>query len=126
VVNAPEKSISEVDYTAQSTKAQENQPDVSDPSSAQTEPSAPVSTTMRQPLRTRWIALKPGNVYAVSNYRIDQGSVTYVLPSGAHGSVDITEVDWRKTSHLNAEPIASSVATRAALAGDPEPISGRD
>jgi hypothetical protein len=126
VVNAPEKSISEVDYTAQSTMAQENQPDISDPSSAQTEPSAPVSTTMRQSLRTRWIALKPGNVYVVSNYRIDRGSVTYVLPGGAHGSVDITEVDWRKTSHLNAEPIASSVATRAALAGDPEPISGRD
>jgi hypothetical protein len=65
-------------------------------------------------------------VYAVANYRIHEGSVTYVLPSGAKGSVDITEVDWRKTSHLNAEPIASSVAARAALTGGPEPISGRD
>ena len=74
-------------------------------------------------MRTRWIALKPGNVYAVTNYRIREGSVTYVLSSGAKGSVDITEVDWRKTSHLNAEPIASSVGVRAASAGDPAPIS---
>jgi hypothetical protein len=78
---------------------------------------------MRQPLRTKWIALKPGNVYAVTNYRIHEGSVTYVLSSGAKGSVDITEVDWRKTSHLNAEPIASSVAVRTAIAEGPESFS---
>jgi len=80
---------------------------------------------VRQPQRTKWIALKPGNVYTVTNYRIHEGGVTYVLSSGARGSVDITEVDWRKTSHLNAEPIASSVATRAAITGDPEPFSAR-
>jgi hypothetical protein len=51
--------------------------------------------------------------------------VIYVLSSGAKGSVDITEVDWRKTSHLNAEPIASSVAVRAANMGGPEPFSAR-
>lgn len=124
-VKTPENNISDVSYAAQSTTAQENQPDVSERSSAQTEPSAPNSTTMRQPLRTKWIALKPGNVYAVTNYRIHEGSVTYVLSSGAKGSVDITEVDWRKTSHLNAEPIASSVATRAALTESPAPLSAR-
>jgi hypothetical protein len=80
---------------------------------------------VRQPQRTKWIALKPGNVYAVTNYRIHEGSVTYLLSSGARGSVDITEVDWRKTSHLNAAPIASSVATRAAITGDAEPFSAR-
>jgi hypothetical protein len=124
-VNTPENNITDVRYAAQSTTAQENQPDVSDPSPAQTEPSAPIFTHLRQPLRTKWIALKPGNVYAVTNYRIHEGSVTYVLSSGAKGSVDITEVDWRKTSHLNAEPMASSVAARAAIAGDPEPLSAR-
>jgi hypothetical protein len=124
-VNTPENNISAVSYAAQTTTAQGNQPDVSDPSLAQTELAAPISTAIRQPLRTRWIALKPGNVYAVSNYRIHDGSVTYVLSSGAKGSVDITAVDWRKTSHLNAEPIASSVATRAAISGDSEPIPAR-
>src|SRR6266550_4127981 len=64
-------------------------------------------------------------MYTVTNYRIHKGGVTYVLSSGARGSVDITEVDWRKTSHLNAEPIASSVATRAAITEDPEPLSAR-
>ncbi len=125
-VNTPTSNVSDVSYAAQSTPAQESQPDVSEASPAQTEPSAPNSGTKRQPLRTRWIALKPGSVYAVTNYRIHEGSVTYVLSSGVQGSVDITEVDWRKTSHLNAEPITSSVTTHAALTGGPEPISGRD
>jgi hypothetical protein len=120
--NTPESRISDVRYAAQSTSPLENQPDVSEPSSAQTEPSAPNSKTRRQPLRIKWIALKPGNVYAVTNYRIQDGSVTYVLSSGAKGSVDITEVDWRKTSHLNAEPIASSVDVRAGLTGGPDPF----
>ena len=124
--NTPASNGSDVSYAAQSTPAQENPPDVSEASPAQTGPSDLSSGTTRQPLRTRWIALKPGGVYAVANYRIHEGSVTYVLPSGAKGSVDITEVDWRKTSHLNAEPTASSIATRAALRGGPEPISGRD
>jgi hypothetical protein len=128
-INAAENNVTDVSYVAQSTTVRESQPNVSEPlpaeASAQTEPSAPNSTTVRQPLRTRWIALKPGNVYAVTNYRIHEGSVTYILSSGAKGSVDITAVDWRKTSHLNAEPIASSVATRAAITGDPEAFSGR-
>jgi hypothetical protein len=125
-VNTPESNISDVSYAVRSSTVQENQPDVSEPSSAQTEPSAPNSTTVHQPLRTKWIALKSGNVvYAVTNYRIREGSVTYVLSSGATGSIDITEVDWRKTSHLNAEPIASSVAVRAANTGGPEPFSAR-
>jgi hypothetical protein len=128
-VKAAENNVSDVSYAAQNTTVQESQPDVSEPSpvqtSAQTEPAASNSTTVRQPLRTRWIALKPGNVYAVTNYRIHEGSVTYVLSSGAKGSIDITEVDWRKTSHLNAEPIASSAATRAALTESAEAFSAR-
>jgi len=124
-VSPQDSSIPDVTYSAQITAAQENQPAVSEPTSAQTGPSAPNSTSVSQPLRTKWIALKPGNVYAVTNYRIHEGSVTYVLSSGARGSVDVTEVDWRKTSHLNAEPIASSVATRAAVAGDAPPFSAR-
>jgi len=124
-VNRAEDNVSEVSFAVQSTAARESQPEVSDPSSAQTEPSAPNATTVRQSLRTRWLALKPGNVYAVTNYRIHEGNVTFLLSSGAMGSVDITEVDWRKTSHLNAEPIASTVATRAANTGDPDPFSVR-
>jgi hypothetical protein len=125
-VNTPASNVPDVSYAALSTPPEESHPDVSLASPAETEPSPPNSGAMRQPPRTRWIALKPGSVYAVTNYRIHEGSVTYVLSSGAKGSVDITEVDWRKTSRLNAEPSASSVATRAALTGGSEPISGRD
>jgi hypothetical protein len=61
-----------------------------------------------QPARVRLIALKSENVYAVTNYRINGGSLSYVLASGGTGSVDLTEVDWRATSRLNSEPITSS------------------
>ncbi len=128
-VNTPENNIADVGYAAQSTAVRVSQPDVSEAlseqASAQTEPAAANPMTTRQAPRTRWIALKPGNVYAVTNYCIHEGSVTYVLSSGAKGSVDTTEVDWRKTSHLNAEPIASSVATRAALTQSAEQFSAR-
>jgi hypothetical protein len=52
-------------------------------------------------------------VIGVTKYRIHSGSVTYELASGGTGSVDITAVDWRATSRLNAEPIASTVNERS-------------
>ncbi len=66
------------------------------------------SVVSGQPARVRLIALKSENVYAVANYRINGGSLSYVLASGGTGSVDLTEVDWRATSRLNSEPITSS------------------
>jgi hypothetical protein len=66
------------------------------------------SVVSGQPARVRLIALKSENVYAVTNYRINGGSLSYVLASGGTGSVDLTEVDWRATSRLNSEPITSS------------------
>jgi hypothetical protein len=61
-----------------------------------------------QPARIRLIALKSENVYAVTNYRINGGSLSYVLASGGTGSVDLTEVDWRATSRLNSEPASAT------------------
>jgi hypothetical protein len=66
------------------------------------------SVASGQPARVRLIALKSEHVYAVTNYHINGGSVSYVLASGATGSVDVTEVDWRATSRLNTEPISSA------------------
>ena len=66
------------------------------------------------------IALKSENVYAVTKYRINGGSLSYILPSGATGSVDITEVDWRVTSRLNGEPVkagAEKTETRPTALG---------
>jgi len=66
------------------------------------------SVVTGQPARVRLIALKSENVYAVTTYRINGGSLSYVLASGGTGSVDLTEVDWRATSRLNAEPVSAS------------------
>lgn len=66
------------------------------------------SVVSGQPARVRLIALKSENVYAVTNYRINGGSLHYVLASGGSGSVDLTEVDWRATSRLNAESVTTS------------------
>jgi hypothetical protein len=66
------------------------------------------SVVTGQPARVRLIALKSANVYAVTNYRINGGSLSYVLASGGKGSVDLTEVDWRATSRLNGEPVSST------------------
>lgn len=66
------------------------------------------SVVTGQPARVRLIALKSENVYAVTNYRINGGSLHYVLTSGGTGSVDLTEVDWRATSRLNAEPVSGA------------------
>ncbi len=65
------------------------------------------SVVTGQPARVRLIALKSENVYAVTNYRINGGSLSYVLASGGTGSVDLTEVDWRATSRLNGEPASA-------------------
>ena len=69
------------------------------------------SVVTGQPARVRLIALKSENIYAVTTYRINGGSLSYVLTSGGKGSVDLTEVDWRATSRLNAEP-TSAVADK--------------
>ena len=66
------------------------------------------SVVTGQPARVRLIALKSENVYAVTTYRINGGSLSYVLASGGRGSVDLTEVDWRTTSRLNGEPVSAS------------------
>jgi hypothetical protein len=70
------------------------------------------SVVSGQPARVRLIALKSENVYAVTSYRVNGGSLSYVLASGGTGSVDLTEVDWRATSRLNAEPVSAAAEKR--------------
>lgn len=53
--------------------------------------------------RVTFIALKSDQTYAVAHYRIDGKQVNYVLPSGAAGAVGVSDVDWIKTSQLNAQ-----------------------
>ena len=115
-ISEPSSNGSELSSVAAQTSAG---PSVTDEAAAQLTaqveeqvPASPAATRNNQPARLRLIALKSNNVYAVAKYSIHSGSVSYVLPSGATGSVDITEVDWRTTSRLNAEPIASAATVQ--------------
>jgi hypothetical protein len=63
------------------------------------------SRTAAEPPATRVsrIALTSDVAFEVANYRIDGDRLNYVLPSGQTGAVDLHDVNWRKTSQLNAE-----------------------
>jgi hypothetical protein len=47
------------------------------------------------------IALKSDTIFPVASYRISSGHLNYVRASGITGAVELSEVDWRKTSQLN-------------------------
>jgi|SRR5277367_577529 len=99
--NSPASNASAVENVSQSVSATENQ--------------TGTSTAVTSPaVRTKLIALKSDQVYEVAQYRIDSATLNYVLTNGEKGSVGVTEVDWRKTSQLNAEPPAP-VTTATAL-----------
>ena len=59
------------------------------------------SAPTQKPSHLTLIALKSSDTLAVTRYRVDNGSLSYVLSTGTEGSVDTREVDWRKTSQLN-------------------------
>jgi hypothetical protein len=65
------------------------------------------AATGRKPLNLTLIALKSDTILAVASYRIDSDQMNYMRPSGLIGSVSVSEVDWRKTSQLNADRDAS-------------------
>lgn len=52
--------------------------------------------------RVSVIALKSGEILSVVHYQIDHGSLSFELPSGEKGSIDLPEVDWRETAQLNS------------------------
>jgi hypothetical protein len=65
------------------------------------------STPSKPPLEARServtrIALTSDVAFEVAKYRIDGGRLSYVLPNGQTGAVDLHDVNWRKTSELNA------------------------
>jgi hypothetical protein len=48
------------------------------------------------------IALKSGEMFTVVHYQIENSSLSFELPSGEKGSVDLPEVDWRETSRVSS------------------------
>jgi hypothetical protein len=113
------RGVSEIGYAETNTSAtgatvaDAAAPDAVKPEVAPSQVARTSSVVTGQPARVRLIALKSENVYAVTNYRINGGSLSYVLASGGTGSVDLTEVDWRATSRLNAENTADQSTRRS-------------
>jgi hypothetical protein len=104
----PTTNISGITYLPPSIPATESQPIVqaglvNHPSSTTASPDP-----SRASGHVTFIALKSDTVYGVSSYRIDGSAINYVLADGTTGSVEISAVDWRKTSQLNAEQRTSA------------------
>src|SRR5579864_4348001 len=71
-------------------------------------PASPVSDEAQH---LTLIALKSGNLVAVSSYRVDGGILNYVTAGGTESSVDAQSIDWRRTSQLNIHHVEASVLT---------------
>ena len=48
-------------------------------------------------------AVNSGSVYAVTEYSVDNGSLSYTLPSGSNGSIPLQDINWETTTKLNSE-----------------------
>src|SRR5262249_13842139 len=73
----------------------------------------PVLATERPPVRLTLIAAKGEAIYATTDYWIEGGRLSYALRSGAEGALDLNDVDWERTTQLNAERgITVSLRTR--------------
>jgi hypothetical protein len=57
----------------------------------------------RRPPELTLIALKSETIYAVTDYWLADGRLTCLRSSGAQQTLDLNEVDWGKTTQLNAE-----------------------
>ena len=62
-----------------------------------------VIATERPPVLLTLIALKGEAIYAATDYWIEDGRLFYVLRNGSEDAFDLNEVDWARTTQLNAE-----------------------
>ena len=75
---------------------------------ASTSTAQPAPAQSKPPLEARServtrIALTSNVVFDVAKYRIDGDHLNCVLPDGQESTVELRDVNWRKTSQLNAE-----------------------
>ena len=66
-------------------------------------PLEPESPLAPETARVTRIALTSDIAFDVKKYRIDGDRLNYVLPDGHAGAVEVRDVNWRKTSQLNAK-----------------------
>jgi hypothetical protein len=100
--NGPGSTFTRISYAPPSAPATDDQPSISVALRSQSPAAESNTPGTSNPARLTLIALKSDEIYGVTSYRVDGGSMSYVLSNGIKGSVDATEVDWGKTSQLNA------------------------
>jgi len=100
--NGPGSTFTRISYAPPSAPATDDQPSVPAALRSQSPAAESNPAGTSNPARLTLIALKSDEIYGVTSYRVDGGSMSYVLSNGIKGSVDATEVDWGKTSQLNA------------------------
>lgn len=94
-------STRRIHYAPPTASATEEQPSVQPTALARTTAVRLSHENEIPQVRLSVIALKSGEMLSVVHYQIDDGSLSFELPSGEKGSIDLPEVDWRETSQLN-------------------------
>jgi hypothetical protein len=98
------------------------QPTPPAPETAQRQAAAPMLTTTSDPRTSSssltLIALRNESIWAVTEYWLAGDRLDYILPSGAHESCALNDVDLMRTTQLNAER-GLSVTFRAAPTPQP-------
>jgi hypothetical protein len=59
--------------------------------------------TQSQKPRLTLLAVRAGNVYAVTDYWRDEDQLVYLLANGKQGQIQMDDLDWKTTSQLNNE-----------------------
>ena len=53
--------------------------------------------------RVTMLVLRTHEVYQLTRYRIDGDVLTFEQVDGSKGAVDLSQVDWRKTSEMTSQ-----------------------
>ncbi len=73
------------------------------PSREQVPQASPVEVHQAKAPQLTLLALKNEIIYAVTQYWVDGDHLSYLRPSGASGDLSLDELDWARTTQLNAE-----------------------
>jgi hypothetical protein len=74
--------------------------DVAKPTAAEAQTAA---ASLPPQARVTFLVLKSNQIYEVSKYQLDNGTLKYRELNGAEGAVAMEQVDWKKTTELTAE-----------------------
>ncbi len=73
------------------------------PDPEQVSQASPVEIHQAKAPQLTLLALKNEIIYAVTQYWVNGDYISYLRPSGASGDLSLDELDWARTTQLNAE-----------------------